>query len=422
MKNIFLLPIIILLFASCTIKEIKKQPWTKSQETVEKPVYTEPKTTIKPIVKVQNPDFSKVVKALPKDDKDFLTTLSYSKSYYSKASVQEANFTYDDKNYTGKEMLKSLELFEKCVTESASLDEFISKLNENFDLYESKNEKNSSLITGYYAPVLKGSLEKTDKYNAPLYPVPKDLITVNLKKFSQRLPNKEIVGRLDGNQLVPYYTREEIEAGALKDTKPLAYVDNKVDELYLEIQGSGFLVTDDGKEYNIGYAGRNGRPYSSIGGLIAREKLIPSDTINMYTIREYLLTNPDEIPYVLGTNESFVFFKIRQKEGVFGNIGVKLTAKNSVAMDYTMIPRGSLVYIKTKIPYKQKPDDQSIPRSQREPFEKFFLVQDTGGAIKGGGRVDIYFGEGDDAFFYASQMAGRGDVYLIVAKKEKLPK
>jgi membrane-bound lytic murein transglycosylase A len=91
-------------------------------------------------------------------------------------------------------------------------------------------------------------------------------------------------------------------------------------------------------------------------------------------------------------------------------------------MDSALMPKGSLVYIKTAIPYKKNDSDMAIPRDQRKPFEKFFFVQDTGGAIKGGGRVDIYFGEGDDAFFYAGQMAGRGEIYLLVAKKEVLEK
>jgi membrane-bound lytic murein transglycosylase A len=125
--------------------------------------------------------------------------------------------------------------------------------------------------------------------------------------------------------------------------------------------------------------------------------------------------------YVLNKNKSFVFFKINKEPGIFGNISVALTAKESVAMDSELLPRGALCYIKTEIPKKLN-GLAVVPKTEREPFEKFFMIQDTGGAIRGGGRVDIYFGEGEEALFYAGQMASKGEVYLLVAKKENLKK
>jgi len=394
-----------LLFTGCTQKELAK-------------LDTKP-TPIKPLVKVQNPDFTSLIKVHPKEDEDFFKALGLSKEYYSKKSIQSSLFKYDDVTYTGKEMLESLALFEQIAKTSATYEEFIAGISASFDVYESKNEKNSSLITGYYAPMLKGSFSKNEKYGAPLYPVPKELITANLKKFSDTLPKKELVGRVEASEYKPYYTRAEIESGALNGTEPLLYLENKIDSFFLEIQGSGIVETDDGQKLYVGYAGRNGKPYSSIGKVISEEKLIPSDSINMYSIREYLLANPEEAKRIMNKNESYVFFKLHDKAGIYGNLNLPLIGKQSVAMDSELMPKGSLAYIKTAIPYKKDPSETAIPRSQREPFEKFFMVQDTGGAIKGGGRVDIYFGEGDEAFFYAAQMAGRGDVYLIVAKKQK---
>ena len=420
MRNIFLATIVILIVTGCT----DKRPVLIKTEDVEKIVV--PKETqplVKPIKKIENPIFSEIIKSDPKDDENFSKALSHSKEYYSKPTVLQSTFTYDDQNYTGKQMLESLELFERITDGSKTYEEFIEQLSENFDVYESKNSKNSALVTGYYAPLLRGSLEKTDKYNVPLYPVPSDIITANIKNFSSSLPSKEIVGRIDGKEMVPYYTRGQIESGALHDTKPLIYVDSKIDAFFLEVQGSGSVALENGERVNIGFAGKNGRPYSSIGNVFWKSKLIPSDKINMQTIKEYLTENTDMQSKIFNENESFVFFQIRQKAGVFGNIQVPLTAKTSVAMDNSLMPKGSLVYIKTKIPYKKNPKDNAVPREQREALEKFFIVQDTGGAIRGGGRVDIYFGEGDDAFFYAGQMAdSKASVYLLVAKKEILEK
>jgi membrane-bound lytic murein transglycosylase A len=147
--------------------------------------------------------------------------------------------------------------------------------------------------------------------------------------------------------------------------------------------------------------------------------LMNSDKVNMQTMKEFLEENPKIRDYVLNKNKSYVFFKFNEKEGIFGNIGLSLTAKESVAMDNELLPKGALAFIKTVVPKKIE-GQKVVARTEREPFEKFVMVQDTGGAIRGGGRVDIYFGEGDEALFYAGQTASKGEVYLLVAKKESL--
>jgi membrane-bound lytic murein transglycosylase A len=330
-------------------------------------------------------------------------------------SKKEANFNFYDQNYTAKEMAESLRIFKDI--SKLPKEEFLKKLDEEFLVYESKNDKNSSLITGYYTPILKGSFTRSEKYNAPLYPLPKDLITVDLKQFPVANSVRDIAGKIEDRKLVPYYTREEIEKGALKE-KPLLYLDNKVEAFLLEVQGSG-IIEIDGKKYYVGYAGKNGHPYTSIGKIVYEEKLIEPSKINMQTIKEFLDSNETMRDYVLNKNKSFVFFKINKEPGIFGNISVALTAKESVAMDSELLPRGALCYIKTEVPKKLN-GLAVVPKTEREPFEKFFMIQDTGGAIRGGGRVDIYFGEGEEALFYAGQTASKGEVYLLVAKKENL--
>ena len=392
---------VILLFAGCAVKEEKITP-PKKEVTKKQPIQ---KSTKKP---------SEAITAAPTPE--FFRALDLSVGYYDRLSKKNTTFNYGDQNYTASQMRDSLLLFKKYAV-SMNKDELLKKLDEDFLLYESKNEKDSALLTGYYAPMLKGSLTKSDEFYAPLYPYPQDLITADLKRFPTSNSVRDIAGKIEGKSLVPYYTREEIDNGALKE-KPLLYLSSKVDAFLLEVQGSGIIEVDGVKRY-VGYAGKNGHPYTSIGKVIADEKLMNSDKVNMQTMKEFLEENPKIRDYVLNKNKSYVFFKFNEKEGIFGNIGLSLTAKESVAMDNELLPKGALAFIKTVVPKKIE-GQKVVARTEREPFEKFVMVQDTGGAIRGGGRVDIYFGEGDEALFYAGQTASKGEVYLLVAKKESL--
>ena len=392
---------VILLFAGCAVKEEKITP-PKKEVTKKQPIQ---KSTKKP---------SEAITAAPTPE--FFRALDLSVGYYDRLSKKNTLFNYGDQNYTAAQMRDSLLLFKKY---AASMDKeaLLAKLDQDFLLYESKNEKDSALLTGYYAPMLKGSLTKSDEFYAPLYPYPQDLITADLKRFPTSNSVRDIAGKIEGKSLVPYYTREEIDNGALKE-KPLLYLSSKVDAFLLEVQGSGIIEVDGVKRY-VGYAGKNGHPYTSIGKVIADEKLMNSDKVNMQTMKEFLEENPKIRDYVLNKNKSYVIFKFNEKEGIFGNIGLSLTAKESVAMDNELLPKGALAFIKTVVPKKIE-GQKVVARTEREPFEKFVMVQDTGGAIRGGGRVDIYFGEGDEALFYAGQTASKGEVYLLVAKKESL--
>jgi len=402
--RILLLSLSILFLAGCAVKEMAPKPKEEIVKPEEKKVPPLQKSEKKP---------SEIVKYMPTNG--FYRALERSIEYYEKMSKKEANFNFYDQNYTAKEMAQSLRIFKDI--SKLPKEEFLKKLDEEFLVYESKNDKNSSLITGYYSPVLKGSFTRSEKYNAPLYPLPKDLITADLKQFPVANSVREIAGKVEDRRLVPYYTREEIEKGALKE-KPLLYLDNKVEAFLLEVQGSG-IVEIDGKKYYVGYAGKNGHPYTSIGKIVYEEKLMDPSKINMQMIKEFLDSNETMRDYVLNKNKSFVFFKINKEPGIFGNINVALTAKESVAMDSELLPKGALCYIKTEVPKKLN-GLAVVPKTEREPFEKFFMIQDTGGAIRGGGRVDIYFGEGEEALFYAGQTASKGEVYLLVAKKENL--
>ncbi len=416
--RVLIFAILSVLLVGCSVKESPTEP-KKEPKTITAPT-TKPVVEEKPKEKPKTPPLVKSATkpslvASVKPSREFYKALGLSIGYYEALNGSNKSFNFYDKSYSAKEMADSLRLFEKI--SKLSEGEFLEALDKNFDLYESKNTSDLALFTGYYAPLLKGSFTKTDKFNAPLYPLPRDIISVDLKKFPTANSARSISGKLNGKTLEPYYTRAQIEKGALKE-RPLLYLNNKVDAFLLEVQGSG-IIEIDGKKHYVGYAGKNGRPYTSIGKVINDEKLIDSDKLNMQTIKEFLDADEAMRDYILNKNESYVFFKLNKQAGVFGNISLPLTAKESVAMDSELMPRGALAYIKTVIPKKVN-GLKVVSRSEREPFEKFVMVQDTGGAIRGGGRVDIYFGEGEEGLFYAGQTASKGEVYLLVAKKESL--
>lgn len=334
-------------------------------------------------------------------DKQFLYALDRSLSYYLRTPSK--TFEYGGDKFTGSAVGESLlQLKLKCAQnhDNASMIEW---LKERFDVYESKNKSGSSLFTGYYAPTLNGSYEKSERFCVPLYGVPSDMVTANLSLFikNQNLP--QIVGRVENGELLPYYTREQIAKGALASQKPIIYVEDPLEAFYLEIQGSGIVKLENNESIYVLYAGRNGHKYNSIGRLMLQKGLLSENNVSMQSIKEYINANQKSKEEILNLNPSYVFFKTGPGP-IVGNIGEALTAFKSIAMDSRAIPKGSLAFVRTKLP-------------TNEQFESFVFVQDTGGAIKGGGRVDLYMGETPLAAELAGRMKAKGEVFLLSPKR-----
>lgn len=321
-------------------------------------------------------------------------------------------FRYGDLSYSSGEMISSLELFLDVVRNYTGT-ERTRELADKFLFFESRNADGNAFFTGYYEPLLDGSLSPTEEFPEPLYETPEDLIEVDLSRFSEKWSNEKIVGRLNDNRLVPYDSREEIVYMKSLDgrARPIAYV-NEIELFFLQIQGSGLIRLDNGHIIRVNYAQKNGHPYSSIGKFM-KEKLAP-DEISLQSIMSYLYDHPDEVRAILSRNRSYVFFR-EVREGPLGNIEVPLTAGRSIAMDSRVIPRGGLAYIETELPVFEQ--DTLI---RWEPVRRFVLVQDTGGAIRDHGRIDIFLGSGDDAAMSAGNLKNSGRSFLIVARKEYL--
>ena len=265
------------------------------------------------------------------------------------------------------------------------------------------------LFTGYYLPLLHGSLTKTTQYNVPIYSTPDNLITVDLTLFDSGLTNRQLFGRLEGGRLVPFYTREDINQGAIADSASvIVWVDSHIDRLFMDIEGSGIVQLTDGSHMFLGYAGQNGAPYTAVGHALIQKGVMNRQNQSMQRIRGYLGSHPEERDTIINQNKSFVFFEILPHKSAIGVKGIVLTPGYSLAIDRQWIPIGVPVWLNTT-----RPDDQ---KNAQKPFQRLMIAQDTGGAIRGMVRGDIFWGKGNKAMTIAGQMNNAGYYWLLLPR------
>jgi membrane-bound lytic murein transglycosylase A len=268
------------------------------------------------------------------------------------------------------------------------------------------------LVTGYYEPVVEAADRPGDGFTAPIYAVPDDLVESDLSAFGPRFKGERLAGRVEGRRLLPYWTRAEIDAGRLAGRGlELAWARDPVDVFFMEIQGSGTLRLPDGRDVRVGYAASNGRPYRSIGRLLIDEGRLTREAVSMPTLRAYLAAAPPvERARVLHHNEAVVFFR-RLTGPPPGSLGVPVTPGRSIATDLRLFPPGALAFVVTERP-RQTPDGRVV----WEPLARFVLNQDSGGAIRGPGRVDLFWGRGDEATLAAGLMKQPGRLFFLLPR------
>lgn len=317
-----------------------------------------------------------------------------------------------------EDLKDSLVALREILRSSAPGDERQSRIRETFDVYRSVGSDGDStvLFTGYFESVLRGSLTQTDRYRYPVYRVPDDAIVVHLGKFDDRYNNERVIGRIRNGELVPYFSRSEIEnQGALNGRGlELAWVEDRVDLFFMHTQGSGKIELPDGKILQVGYAFRNGHPFQSVGPyLVKTGRLTPRD-LSYREIKKYLKEHPEELSEILGYNPNFIFFRV-VREGPVGAIEEVLTPGRSIATDPDLFPKGALAFIRTRKPVL----DREGEALSWIPFSRFVVSQDIGSAIKGAGRVDLFCGSGVSAEMLAGSLKERGELYFLVRKKGK---
>ncbi len=278
-------------------------------------------------------------------------------------------------------------------------------------LLATNNGVTTGLFTGYYEPILHGSRVRTGEYNVPIYAKPGDLVTVNLESFNVSMKGQRLVGRVIEGRLLPYLDRKEIESGALDGRNlEIVWVNDAIDAFFLHIQGSGRVILKEGGTVRIGYAAKNGHEYFSIGKWLVAEDELSLETVSMQTIREWLRTNPSRALDVMAKNPSYIFFKNLNTDGVIGSQGVQLTAERSLAVDVNFVPLGIPVWVNT-----QRPSED--PKKTDPVFRQLLVTQDTGSAIRGPIRGDVFWGDGDIAEKLAGRMKHQGSYYLLLPIK-----
>ncbi len=284
-------------------------------------------------------------------------------------------------------------------------------LQSQLDVYSMRSGENSAngLITGYYEPVYPGSLTQTDSAHVPVYGVPDDMIVVALDSVYPELKGKRLRGRLEGRTLKPYDTAEVINQQGVP-APVLAWLTDPMDLQFLQIQGSGRIQLDNGRQLRVGYADQNGHPYRPVGRWLVEQGQLKKEEVTMGAIHAWAQSNPARVPELLASNPSYVFFSTRpdSNEGPRGSLNVPLTAGYSVAIDRKVIPLGSLLWLSTT-----RPDGAPVVRP--------VAAQDTGGAITGEVRADLFWGTGAEAGELAGNMKQQGQIWLLWPKGAALP-
>jgi membrane-bound lytic murein transglycosylase A len=390
------LAILALLLSACSSKELKIT-------TLEEPVL------LRPVSLEEWPNLE--------DDSDresLETAVRYSLNYLKNRPADE-RLIFSDREITRKEQADSLALFLTMLEEQTDHRRINRQLKEVFNLYRLVRAGGPAplLMTGYYEPVLQGSRKGSAPFLYPVYRVPDDLVFVQAGLFSDSLKGRKWTGRLNGRQVVPYYTRKEIDQeGSLKGKKlEILWVEDPIKLFFMHIQGSGQVRLEDGSEIHLGYAGANGHSYFPIGRELVQKGYLKPEEVSLQSISAYLRDHPDEKQGLMNLNSSYVFFR-EVPGGPVGSLGFPLTPERSVAVDPKFFPSGGLGWISG---LKPQVDEKGQIRSWVH-FRRWVCFQDTGGAIKGPSRLDLYWGSGEKAEMAAGHLKHPGSVFILLKK------
>jgi membrane-bound lytic murein transglycosylase A len=273
-------------------------------------------------------------------------------------------------------------------------------------------------LTGYYEPIIAGSRVPTGNFTAPLYRRPPNLVPAGRRKLGEAFPSKGVlVGRRVGRRkIVPYYDRGQIEDGALDGWHlEICYLHDQVDVLFAQIQGSARVKLEDGTILRVNYDSHNGWPYTPVGRVLAEQKLMTRDQVSMQSIRDWMEANPEQAKEIRRQNKSYVFFRITDlatEDEAVGGQGVRLMPGRSIAIDRALHAYGTPFFIQAELPIANQKVDTK--------FDRLMIAQDTGSAIVGPARADIYFGAGDEAARIAGRIKNPG-VFVMLLPRELDP-
>ncbi|MCY4487846.1 MAG: MltA domain-containing protein [Deltaproteobacteria bacterium] len=304
---------------------------------------------------------------------------------------------------TAAELRSSLAEFLEILERTTEADgSWLDRVAQRFEFHPApaRPAGNAVLFTGYYQPVIDASTVRTDEYRYPVYREP------------------EATGARAGTEgsttAATHPSRYEIDVSGVLGGKghEIAWLRDPVDRFFLHIQGSGLLRMTDGRELPLNFAASNGRPYTSIGKVLIDEGKVDRESMSMQRIRAWLAEFPEEREALFARNERYIFFRLGE-EGPLGSLGVPLTAGRSVATDPAVYPKGALLYVETRTPVV----DESGALAGWRTVRRFVVNQDSGAAIRGPGRADLYFGTGAAAGARAGYMQSEGRLFLLMKRR-----
>jgi membrane-bound lytic murein transglycosylase A len=325
-----------------------------------------------------------------------------------------------DREYAPAALIDSAQTLIDIAQTARNTDEFDARVRASFDVFQSAGMDGQGRVvfSSYYQPVLRASLKKSATYPYPLYKRPPDMVEVDLGSFDKKYGDGYLLGRVGKDKRVtPYFTRDEIDRRKALAGKgaEVAWLKDRFDALDLHIQGSGILKLPSGKQVLAKYAGTNEHSYSSVGLLLVKAGVFTRDDITHDKLRDYLRANPETEGWILAQNPRYTFFELAPlpEDGEpFGAAEQSLVPARSIAIDSTVVPLGALTFFTVPAPQADK-DGRLLGVF---PSARFAFAMDTGGAIKGPGRVDIYAGHGPQAETTARHQWADGKLYILIKK------
>ncbi|MEH2307938.1 murein transglycosylase A [Nostoc sp.] len=332
------------------------------------------------------------------DKKALLSAIARSLQYLETANAATAYQNYQVTGITRDRVFKSLKRFRELVLTTNSATELHQAIEREFVLYQSvgKDNQGSVLFTAYYEPIYAASRVPTPEYRYPVYRLPPDL-----NSWSKPHPTREELEGADGLQGAK---------GKLRGLE-LFWFRDRLEPYLAQIQGSARLQLSDGTQTAIGYAGNNAYNYKSIGRELANDGKLPLEGMTMPIILDYFQKHPQELNIYIPRDRSFVFFQENHGEPAQGSINVPLTAERSIATDKSLMPPGALALIRASIPFANP-----TGKLEERIISRYVLDQDTGGAIKGAGRVDYFLGTGKLAGDRAGVTVSNGQLFYLLLK------
>jgi membrane-bound lytic murein transglycosylase A len=355
-------------------------------------------------------------------------------SAYEKSATIPQEFIFQERKISKAEYLLALKEINKQVKDFSQLNAFVKENFEFYEVYGNEEGWGKVFSTGYYDPIVMGSKKKTEKFSQALYKTPSDLVNVDLAAYAKAFPQNEALQTIQTEQkslkpqwrgryiaeekrVVPFYPRAEINSALEGKNLELAWVD-PVDATFLQIQGSGLIEFSNGKKMRVGYESQNGYKYEALGKFLY--DVIPKEQMSMQRIRQYLDSQPPEVKErLLYLNPSFVFFQeLKGLSLTFS--GAEVTPQRTIASDQFLFPKGTLNFLQIELPVFA--DDQAFEPASWEAKPRWVFDQDTGGAIRGGGRIDLYMGQGAIPERQAGVMKRTGSMWIVAPKKKFLEK